>query len=432
MKEFMQKRAQGKPLTPEEKYCVVTIKQYFDRNKDLFETKASSAELTADAFGIGLATVMRIMASYNKDPKSLNKPPQPKGRPSYAVNMSQNQKVRAFIRQANLEGKYITLESIRKFLQEDQPNDICHPSTLARTLDRWGFEFGKGIRTQHLKEKDHVVAARQNYLRKVRRNRSGTDGTIRPVVYLDETYVNKNHSKDFTWYFGEDGPWIQKPTGNGERLIILNAIPKDGWVPNAKTIFNSLRKTGDYHGQMNMGIFQKWFQEKLLPNIPKNSLIILDNASYHNTLSVNSAPTPTCSKERIRNWLESNKIPCSNDSLKAELVEILKKLAPEPTYAIDEMARTQGHEVIRTPPYHPELQPIEICWAVVKNEVASNCEFTMKELEIQLEIAWKKVTAETCRKIIKQVKKIEDKFWEEDAKLEKNVDKDVLQEEKTA
>ena len=213
-------------------------------------------------------------------------------------------------------------------------------------------------------------------------------------------------------------------------MIILNAITKDGWVPNAKTTFNSLRKTGDYHGQMNAEIFQKWFQEKLLPNIPENSLIILDNASYHNTLSASSAPTLTCSKERIRNWLEFNKIPCSNDSLKAELVEALKRLAPEPTYIIDEMAREQGHEVVRTPPYHPELQPIEICWGVVKNEVARNCKFTMKELEIQLDLAWKKVRPETCNKIIKQVRDIEDKFWEEDARLEQNAENNVLEQEK--
>ena len=161
----MRERIQGKPLTPEEKYCVVTVKQYFDRNKDLFATHIPSAQLTADAFGIGPATVMRIMASYNKDPKSLYEPLQAKGRPAYAVNTSQNQNVRAFIRQANLEGKYITLESIRDFLQKDQSGDEFHIATLARTLDRWGFEFGKGVRTQHLKEKDHVVAARQRYLR---------------------------------------------------------------------------------------------------------------------------------------------------------------------------------------------------------------------------------------------------------------------------
>ena len=43
-----------------------------------------------------------------------------------------------------------------------------------------------------------------------------------------------------------------------------------------------------------------------------------------------------------------------------------KKLTPEPTYVIDEIARKHGHEVMRTPPYHPELQPIETCWGVVK------------------------------------------------------------------
>lgn len=422
----MNKHIQGRPLTPEEKYCVVTLKQYFDRNKDLFTAKASSVQLTADALGLGLATVMRIMANYNKDPKNLNELPKAKGRPAYAVNTAQNKNVRAFIRQANLEGKHITLESIREFVQKDEPNDAFHATTLARALDRWGFEFGRGVRTQHLKEKDHVIAARQRYLRKIRENRLGVSNITRPVVYLDETYVNKNHSNDFTWYFGEDGPWIQKPTGNGERLIILNAITREGWVSNAKTIFNSLRKTGDYHGQMNSGIFQKWFQEKLLPNIPKDSLIVLDNASYHNTLAVSSAPTPACSKERIRNWLESNKIPCRGDSVKAELIEVLNKLAPEPTYVIDEMAREMGHEVVRTPPYHPELQPIEICWGVVKNEVARNCKFTMKELEIQLDLAWEKVTPETCRKIIKKVMAIEDKFWEEEAKLEQRTENGLL------
>jgi hypothetical protein len=44
----MRERVQGRPLTPEEKYCVVTLKQYFDRNKDILTTSASSVELTAD------------------------------------------------------------------------------------------------------------------------------------------------------------------------------------------------------------------------------------------------------------------------------------------------------------------------------------------------------------------------------------------------
>ncbi len=108
--------------------------------------------------------------------------------------------------------------------------------------------------------------------------------------------------------------------------------------------------------------------------------------------------------------------------MKVELIEMLAKLAPEPTYAIDEMAKAHGHEILRTPPYHPELQPIEICWGVLKNEIARNCNFTMKGLETQLEKAFDKVTAETCTKLIKQVKKVEDEFWKEDAVSEKMTD----------
>jgi transposase len=410
--------SRGRPLTPEAKKLVVSVKQYFDRNK--FKPMVPGTKRTADALGIGIATVKRIMADYNRDPKLLDKPAKIRGRPAHAVGVSNQEAVRAYIRSANKQGAYITLADIRDFLKGDSTEEQFHIATLARTLNRWGFEFGKGTRSQHLKEKDHVIAARQRYLRKKRGNRrSGIEiDTIRPEVYLDESYVNKNHSNDFIWYSDEDGPWVQKPTGKGERLIIINAITKFGWVSGSKLVFKSTRKTGDYHGQMNWDLFEKWFTEMLLPNIPENSLIIMDNASYHNILSEHSPPTPQCSKKKIMQWLEHNKIHCRNDCLKPELVEILGKLAPEPLYAIDEIARSHGHEVIRTPPYHPELQPIETCWGVVKNHVARNCDFTMNNLIEQLDSGFSKVTAKTCTKIIEKVRKIEDQFWTEDLKLD--------------
>ena len=408
----------GRPLTPESKKLVVLIKQYFDRNK--FKPMEPSTKRTADALDIGIATVKRVMADYNRDPKLLDGPAKMRGRPAHAVSASYQEAVRSYIRSANKKGEYITLVNIRDFLKENSTGEPFHIATLARTLNRWGFEFGKGTRSQHLKEKDHVIAARQRYLRKKRNNRAPgieTD-TIRPEVYLDESYVNKNHSNDFIWYSDEDGPWVQKPTGKGERLIIINAITKSGWVSGSKLVFKSTRKTGDYHGQMNLDLFKKWLTEMLLPNIPKNSLIIMDNASYHNTLSEYSPPTPLCSKKKIMEWLEQNKIYCRDDCLKPELVEILKKLAPEPLYTIDEIARSHGHEVIRTPPYHPELQPIETCWGVVKNHVARNCDFTMNNLIEQLDSGFEKVTAKTCAKIIAKVRKIEDEFWTEDLKFD--------------
>jgi len=404
----------GKPLTPEVKKLVISVKQYFDQNK--FDPMESSVKRAADSLGIGVATVKRILADYNRDPNLLDKPAKMRGRPIHAVNASYQESIRAYIRTSNKKGDDITLENIQEFLSDISDEEQFHISTLARTLNRWGFEFGKGTRSQHLKEKDHVVAARQRYLRIMRNNRKPEfkEGTIYPEVYLDESYVNKNHSNDFIWYSGEDGPWVQKPTGKGERLIILNAITQCGWVPGAKLVFKSTKKTGDYHGQMNLELFRKWFIEKLLPNIPKNSNIIMDNAPYHNTFSKLSPPTPLSSKKKILKWLIKNKIPCRDDCLKSELVEILNKIAPEPIFEMDEIAKLHGHEIIRTPPYHPELQPIEICWGVVKNHIARNSDFTMNSLFEQLDSGFDKVTQKTCSKIITKVRKIEDKFWEED------------------
>ena len=152
----------------------------------------------------------------------------------------------------------------------------------------------------------YVIAARRRYLREKRSNRRA-DGTLkRAEVYLDETYLNKNHSNDNTWYFGDDGAWVKKPSGKGSRLIILHAITKEGWVQGAKLVFQAKSGTGDYHGQMDYNNFSKWFIDQLLPNIPPQSLIIMDNAKYHNVLADDTFPTPRSYKHELQAWLETH------------------------------------------------------------------------------------------------------------------------------
>lgn len=411
---------QGSPLTPEFKRAIVLLKDYFDRTQDdVREQEYPSVERAAHALGVGIATVKRVMADYHRRPEALDRGTLPRrGRPPRAIADSLQTITRDYVRQANREGTHITLEMVAEQLAKEAPDHQFSRRTLGRTLDRWGFTFGKGTRSQHLKEKDQVIAARQRYLRQKRANRQG-DEVIRPEVYVDESYVNKNHSNDFIWYCDEDGPWVQKPTGKGERLIILHAMTKSGWVPGAKLTFKSTKKTGDYHGQMNHDLFTKWFTEQLLPNMPGNALIIMDNAPYHTVLSRHSAPTATCTKDRIYTWLSKQGFPMRDDCLKAELVEMLAKLAPAPTYALDELAAEHGHEILRTPPYHPELQPIETCWAVVKNQIARKNKCTMAHLLEQLDDAFTSVTKETCSGLIKKVRKVEDKFWTEDMRLDR-------------
>jgi transposase len=404
----------GRPLTAERKDVIVGLKQYFDRAKrDPTEQVLSSAERIAKALDVGVATVKRVLAQHNRGVDFVEEENPRRGRPPRVVADSLLPITREYVRQANLEGRHTTLELVLHHLRCLSPELDFNVRSLGRALDRWGFTFGKGTRTQRLKEKDHVIAGRQRYLRRKRSNRKG-EGVIRPEIYLDESYVNKNHSNDFVWYFEEDGPWIQKPTGKGERLVIINAISKDGWVPGAKLTFKSTKKTGDYHGQMNHEMFTKWFVDSLLPNIPPNSLIIMDNAAYHNVLSPHSAPTPACKKERIRSWLEDNKIPVGDDCLKVELVELLEKYAPSPTFVLDELAERLGHKILRTPPYHPELQPIETCWAIVKNQIARNNDFTMANLVTEVDKAFNSVSPKTCAGLMRKMRETEDKFWEED------------------
>ena len=342
---------QGVEFTPEMRKMVVNVKHFFDVFKKEHRTlKEPATALTASSLDISESTVKVIMAAFNRDGEeglAFSKFGQ-RGRPSFIVESGMETLVRKFIRKANKEGRQINVDIVRNYMREELSCDIAH-TTLWRALQRWGFEFGTGVRSAQIKESERIIIQRRQYLRLKRANRTQDGGTERPEVYLDESYINKNHSNDNTWYFEEDGIVIGKPTGKGDRLIIVDAITKDGWVPNTRLVFTAGKKTGDYHSNMNWDNFSEWFQNKLLKN---HSL------------------------KRLRDWLSHNEIPWTNDML-SELFALCARFANKPEFRIDKIAEKHGHTILRTPPYHPELQPIETCWAIVKNHVARHNDFTM-------------------------------------------------------
>ena len=408
---------QGIEFTPGMRKMVVNVKHYFDSiRKNPNALEMSATQLTASALDVSESTVKVIMAAFNKNGENgLNfSRIEKRGRPAYALESGIEPVVRQFIRKANKEGAQVNIEIIRNFMRDELHCDVAH-TTLWRALQRWGFEFGKGIRSAQLKESDRIVIMRRQYLRSKRSNRDDKGWPTQSEVYLDESYINKNHSNDNTWYFEEDGLIIGKPTGKGERLIIVDAITSDGWVPGARLVFKAVKTTGDYHTNMNWDNFSDWFKVKLLKNIPENSLIIMDNAPYHNVLAEEAFPKKSHSVKRLREWLSNNEIPWTEDMLKSELFELCSRFAAKPEFLIDNIARNHGHSILRTPPYHPELQPIETCWAIVKNHVAQNNDFTMQKVQMLLEEGFAKVTAKTCQEIIKKIMMQEDAFWVEDA-----------------
>jgi transposase len=411
---------QGKEFTSEMVQLVVNLKQSYDAESRVGPVVSTSTPVkrVANGLGIGEATVKRIMARYNKDGQKVIIPAyKPRGKPEYRVSTNLQPIIRAYIRSENLKGQRVGVEKVRTYLIKDYEAEISL-ATLWRCLKRWGFVHGTGKNRSTLKERPYVILARRKYLRAKRANRNLDSTLKRPEVYIDETYINKNHSSRFTWYLEQDGPWVNKPSGKGPRFIIVHAITKDGWVDGADLVFEAKKRTGDYHGQMDWENFSKWLSNQLLPNIAPSSLIIMDNAKYHNVLVDEAFPSSTTTKQQMQDWLTKNNYAWTEDMLKSELFQMCKRLAPVPEFKLDKIAEAHGHKILRTPQYHPELQPIETCWAVVKNYMADKCDFTMASLKKNLPDAFAKVTPSTCEKIISKVVEQEEKYWIEDGEIE--------------
>ena len=135
--------------------------------------------------------------------------------------------------------------------------------------------------------------------------------TGRKLVYLDESWLNSNHAPNKCWLEADGNGGIKVPSGKGSRLIILHAGTV-GWLRSRWiTLFQS---KADYHDEMDGDTFLKWFREQLIPNIPPNSVIIMDNASYH-SMRGEKAPTLSRRKYEMQNWLADHNIDCDQNMI---------------------------------------------------------------------------------------------------------------------
>ena len=120
----------------------------------------------------------------------------------------------------------------------------------------------------------------------------------RNIVFLDETWIDTSYMNKKIWQ-SDDVPGIFMPYNKGQRLIVIHAGGENGFVPGAQEIFNPGVASGDYHGQMDGTNFEKWYTKKLLPNVQPNSIIVMDNASYH-SVQTDRAPTTATRKADIQ------------------------------------------------------------------------------------------------------------------------------------
>lgn len=220
------------------------------------------------------------------------------------------------------------------------------------------------------------MTARNRFLREISQVKQSSHN----IVYLDETWVNQNYTVGKCWTDNSSphATGVRQPTGRGSRLIIVHAETKNGFVKNAELVFQA-KNDCDYHNQMNSKVFEDWFRNQLLPNISPNSVIVMDNASYH-SVKLEKNPTASWKTADLRDWLMKKGVQPDGNMFKAELYELAKKLDITTTYAIDKIAEEAGHRVVRLPPYHCQYNPIELIWAQVKTHIAKKNDFKMATL----------------------------------------------------
>ncbi|KAL3284228.1 hypothetical protein HHI36_018391 [Cryptolaemus montrouzieri] len=88
------------------------------------------------------------------------------------------------------------------------------------------------------------------------------------------------------------------------------------------------------------------------------------------------------------------------------------------------MARNQNKIVLRLPPYHCELNPIELVWAKMKNYVASkNTSFKFQDMKKLFAESIERIDAVKWQNCINHVvEKVEPKMWQLDHIIDEQLD----------
>ena len=120
-----------------------------------------------------------------------------------------------------------------------------------------------------------------------------------------------------------------------------------------------------------------------------------------------------------------NNVTHGTDALRSELWLLCKRHRDAKSCKIiDKIAERYGHEVLRLPPYHCDLNAIELIWANEKNFVArENTEMTMKFAEELFRRRRDELTPEICKKCVDHVKEVENSYWKTDRIIDEKMDK---------
>ena len=355
--------------------------------------------------------------------------------------------IQDFIDTANAEGGSCSIPRIQRELEKQF--DLVIPKTqLYRAVAALGYKYvhvrGKG---KIIDEEARTIRIRK-YIIEMHTAMKDKDAVI---VYMDESYIHQNHALGMSW-IKKDGPaTVGRSTGKGKRLIIVHAITKNGplaeldednepikefsfegesgEVLTCEMVFEAGKHKGDYHDNMDGPMFMKWLRERFVPTFKvlygdRKCVLVLDNAPYHHAhsenpdyVSVSDLTKDAAHAVLIKGGIdvihgvragnphqwsvnsilnENGKVlrapqGPSSDEMKAAVRRVLKEDHPEWCKSdVQLLFEKEGWELIFTPPYCPQFQPIELFWQHGKGFVAREYKprRSMVETLVDLRTGW--------------------------------------------
>ena len=332
---------------------------------------------------------------------------------------------------------------------EEQLGVVVSKSTVHRWLHALGYQYGK----KHFVNQDRSYrnALIRSYIYKYARALKEQEEGTAIIVYMDESYIHAHHCSQYLWYsLSSDTKNDVRGDGKGKRIIIIHAMTKDGLLQvsgvepsniltelyhSCALIFDEVCVDGvtpaDYHDTINGEKFIGWMQQRLFPTVQKlypgkKMYLVLDNAKYHHHRGPDWFSPSAKKKGQLADFLRQRKVesitvdgitfPASKFSADARgkaggptLVQlktaVKQHLAAHPginTTVPQQLMADKHYELLYTPPYVSDLQPIEMIWAFTKSLVArqSHRRRTAHECAVQTREAMERVTAELCQKQI--------------------------------
>ncbi|CAK9834558.1 hypothetical protein ANTRET_LOCUS11073 [Anthophora retusa] len=180
----------------------------------------------------------------------------------------------------------LPIEKVLEVVNADPTLPNFKRTTFYKLLKSINFKFTRRGRDSFLNDREDIVVWRRSYLRQLKQFREAN----RQIYYLDETWINAGHAKNFVWkdtsitsaraaHSSGLSTGLKNPSGKEKRLIITHIGSANGFVDGALWTFES-KKTVNYHEEMNAAKFEDWFS-KIIDKLEETSVVVMDNAPYH-------------------------------------------------------------------------------------------------------------------------------------------------------